>query len=216
MFSTLDGQLAAGVEMDDLRHAVERAAVLAQDVLVLLGPWQLHVHEALATPGDRGRQKKLKTKFWSLQDKTRLFFIMLWHKKSLKKIICFVPTPYISGAKRPFLASGSVLSPKKEFDDSPFSWRKDISLKTTNVNLMLLPVKPICRCSKYCSWETSVWIKATYWPISEQTDIAIPGVTPQACLKKRSQETTSMSKASIYGSPNRYPLFSASPHLLLQ
>lgn len=38
MFSTLDGQLAAGVEMDDLRHAVERAAVLAQDVLVLLGP----------------------------------------------------------------------------------------------------------------------------------------------------------------------------------
>lgn len=48
MFSTLDGQLAAGVEMDDLRHAVERAAVLAQDVLVLLRPRQLHVHEALA------------------------------------------------------------------------------------------------------------------------------------------------------------------------
>lgn len=38
MFSTFDGQLATGVEMDDLRHAVERAAVLAQDVLVLLGP----------------------------------------------------------------------------------------------------------------------------------------------------------------------------------
>lgn len=48
MLSTLDGQLATGVEMDDLRHAVERAAVLSQDVLVLLRPRQLHVHEALA------------------------------------------------------------------------------------------------------------------------------------------------------------------------
>lgn len=38
MFGTLDGQLAAGVEMDDFRHAVKRAAVLAQDVLVLLCP----------------------------------------------------------------------------------------------------------------------------------------------------------------------------------
>lgn len=56
MFGTLDGQLAAGVEVDDLRHAVERAAVLAQDVLVLLGPGQLHVHEALAAPGET--QKK--------------------------------------------------------------------------------------------------------------------------------------------------------------
>lgn len=38
--------------MDDLGHAVERAAVLAQDVLVLLRPGQLHVHEALAAPGE--------------------------------------------------------------------------------------------------------------------------------------------------------------------
>lgn len=53
MFSSLDGQLAAGVEMDYLRHAVKRAAVLAQDVFVLLCPRQLHVHEALAAPGDR-------------------------------------------------------------------------------------------------------------------------------------------------------------------
>lgn len=48
MFSTLDRQLAAGVEMDDLRHAVKGAAVLAQNVLILLRPRQLHVHEALA------------------------------------------------------------------------------------------------------------------------------------------------------------------------
>ena len=58
MFGTLDGQLAAGVEMDDLRHAVKRAAVLAQDVLALLRPRQLHVHEALTAPGDRRRQKR--------------------------------------------------------------------------------------------------------------------------------------------------------------
>lgn len=38
MFGTLDGQLAARVEIDDLRHAVKRAAVLAQDVLALLCP----------------------------------------------------------------------------------------------------------------------------------------------------------------------------------
>ena len=50
MFGSLNGQLAAGVEVDDLGHAVKRAAVLAQDVLVLLRPGQLHVHEALAAP----------------------------------------------------------------------------------------------------------------------------------------------------------------------
>ena len=58
MFGALDGQLAAGVEMDDLGYTVERAAVLAQDVLVLLRPRQLHVHEALAAPGNRGRQAR--------------------------------------------------------------------------------------------------------------------------------------------------------------
>lgn len=57
MFGPFDGQLAAGVEVDDVRHAVERAAVLAQDVLVLLGARQLHVHEALAAPGDTQTQQ---------------------------------------------------------------------------------------------------------------------------------------------------------------
>lgn len=52
MFGSLNGQLAAGVEVDDLGNAVKRTAVLAQDVLVLLGPGQLHVHEALAAPED--------------------------------------------------------------------------------------------------------------------------------------------------------------------
>lgn len=61
MFGPLNGQLATGVEMDDLRHAVERAAVLAQDVLVLLRPRQLHVHEALAAPRDRQKREGQKT-----------------------------------------------------------------------------------------------------------------------------------------------------------
>lgn len=38
MLGPLNGKLAAGVEVDDFRHAVKGAAVLAQDVLVLLGP----------------------------------------------------------------------------------------------------------------------------------------------------------------------------------
>lgn len=38
MFGTFDGQLATGVEVDDLWHTVKRAAVLAQDVLALLCP----------------------------------------------------------------------------------------------------------------------------------------------------------------------------------
>lgn len=58
MFSTFDWQLAAGVVMDDLRHAVKRATVLAQDVLVLLRPRQLHVHEALAAPGNTRQHKR--------------------------------------------------------------------------------------------------------------------------------------------------------------
>lgn len=53
MFGPLDGQLAAGVEVNDLRHAVKRAAVLTQDVPVLLRSRQLHMHEALAAPADR-------------------------------------------------------------------------------------------------------------------------------------------------------------------
>lgn len=68
MFGPLDGQLAAGVEVDDVRHAVERAAVLAQDVFVLLCARQLHVHEALAAPGSRGTQQtKRKGLFWAEQ-----------------------------------------------------------------------------------------------------------------------------------------------------
>lgn len=59
MFGSLNGQLAAGVEMDDLWHAVERAAVLAQDVLVLLRPGQLHVHEALAAPEDTSKHTRV-------------------------------------------------------------------------------------------------------------------------------------------------------------
>lgn len=43
--------------MNDLWHAVKGGAVLTQHVLVLLGPGQFHVHEALAAPArrDRGR-----------------------------------------------------------------------------------------------------------------------------------------------------------------
>lgn len=48
MLSPLDGQLAAGIVMNDLWHAVEGWAVLTQHILVLLGPGQFHVHEALA------------------------------------------------------------------------------------------------------------------------------------------------------------------------
>lgn len=51
MLGSFDWQLAAGVEVDDLRHAVEQAAVLAQDVLVVFGSRQLHMHETLAAPG---------------------------------------------------------------------------------------------------------------------------------------------------------------------
>lgn len=49
----LNGQLAAGVVMHNFRDAAEGWAVLAQHVLVFLGPGQLHVHEALTAPGKR-------------------------------------------------------------------------------------------------------------------------------------------------------------------
>lgn len=51
VLGSFDRQLAAGVEVDDLRNAVEQTAVLAQDVLVVFGSRQLHVHETLAAPG---------------------------------------------------------------------------------------------------------------------------------------------------------------------
>lgn len=62
MFGSLDGQFPAGIEMDDLRHAVKRAAVLTQDVVALFCPRQLHVHEALAAPGDRKNTKEWERK----------------------------------------------------------------------------------------------------------------------------------------------------------
>lgn len=39
--------------MDDLRNAVEQAAVLTQYVLIVFGPGELHVHETLTAPGER-------------------------------------------------------------------------------------------------------------------------------------------------------------------
>lgn len=55
MLRALDGQLAAGVVVHDFRDAAEGRAVLAQHVLVFLGPGQLHVHETLTAPGKRRR-----------------------------------------------------------------------------------------------------------------------------------------------------------------
>lgn len=53
VLSPLNGQLATGVVVHDFRDAAEGRAVLAQHVLVFLGPGQLHVHEALTAPGKR-------------------------------------------------------------------------------------------------------------------------------------------------------------------
>lgn len=53
MLGPLNGQLAAGVVVHDFRDAAEGRAVLAQHILVFLGPGQLHVHEALTAPGKR-------------------------------------------------------------------------------------------------------------------------------------------------------------------
>lgn len=55
MFCSLNGQLAAGIVVHDFRDAAEGWAVLAQHILVFLGPGQLHVHEALTAPRKRKR-----------------------------------------------------------------------------------------------------------------------------------------------------------------
>lgn len=53
MFRSLNGQLSAGIVVHDFRDAAEGWAVLAQHILVFLGPRQLHVHEALTAPRKR-------------------------------------------------------------------------------------------------------------------------------------------------------------------
>lgn len=50
VLGAFDGKLAAGIEVDDLGDAVEGAAVLAQDELVVFGSGQFHVHKPLAAP----------------------------------------------------------------------------------------------------------------------------------------------------------------------
>lgn len=60
MFGSFDWQFATGVKVDDLGHAVKQAAVLAQYVLIIFGPRQLHMHETLTAPGkgERGNGDK--------------------------------------------------------------------------------------------------------------------------------------------------------------
>lgn len=53
----LDGQLVAGVVVDDLRDVVERRAVLAQDKLVVFRGQEFHVQEALAAPAREETKK---------------------------------------------------------------------------------------------------------------------------------------------------------------
>lgn len=57
MFRSLNGQLVAGIVVHDFRDAAEGWAVLAQHILVFLGPGQLHVHEALTAPRERKRSR---------------------------------------------------------------------------------------------------------------------------------------------------------------
>lgn len=54
MLGPLNGQLPAGIVVHDFRDAAEGWAVLAQHVLVFLGPGQLHVHEALTALEGQG------------------------------------------------------------------------------------------------------------------------------------------------------------------
>lgn len=53
-----DGQLPGGVVVDDFRDAVERGAVLTQNIL-LFGLGQFHVHEALVAPAKETRMSEV-------------------------------------------------------------------------------------------------------------------------------------------------------------
>lgn len=53
MFSPLDGQLVAGVVVDDLWDVAEGRAVLTQDKFVVLSLQEFHVKEPLAAPRER-------------------------------------------------------------------------------------------------------------------------------------------------------------------
>lgn len=53
MLGSFDWQFATGVKVDDLGHTVKQAAVLAQYILIIFGPRQLHMHETLTAPGKR-------------------------------------------------------------------------------------------------------------------------------------------------------------------
>lgn len=56
VFSPLDGQLVAGIVVDDFWDVVEGRAVLAQDKLVVFCLQEFHVKEPLAAPRERERR----------------------------------------------------------------------------------------------------------------------------------------------------------------
>lgn len=61
MFSPLDGQLVAGVVVDNFRDVVEGRAVLSQDKLVVFCLQEFHVKEPLAAPREREREEEHST-----------------------------------------------------------------------------------------------------------------------------------------------------------
>lgn len=56
MFCPLDGQLVAGVVVDNFWDVVEGRAVLAQDKLLVFCLQEFHVKEPLAAPRERERR----------------------------------------------------------------------------------------------------------------------------------------------------------------
>lgn len=58
MLRPFDGQLPGGVVVDDFRDAIERGAVLTQNIL-LFGLGQFHVHEALVAPAKETRMSEV-------------------------------------------------------------------------------------------------------------------------------------------------------------
>ena len=106
MLSALHGQRPGAVMQDQLRDAGEGAAVLTQHELVLSGPGELQVQEALAAPGGQASQSALITPdlLRICEPKGRLEHRLRFFSKPSE------PVPYPSGAPHRLTFSRGSLS----------------------------------------------------------------------------------------------------------
>lgn len=121
---------------------------LVRDSFMCMKPWLL-----LETEEDRKSSKQNSDLYKTKPD---YFYHALTQKIFEKKLFVLSPLPIFQEQRGLSLLQALSFHPKRNLMTVHSADVKTFHSKPSKT------VEPICKCSKYCSWEISVWIKATY------------------------------------------------------